>query len=169
MLAFGCAQITGAIKAGGVCTHSAVSVARLASASCCRCCSLVVRRLLSCSSVTSRVTSARVQRLRHRYPPPPAPVATLQFLHGALVLLNAELKLPTGFLQVSLELLVFPLQLPNRLRTLFPTPWWLLPLGQRVWGNTGGTHSTLSGQPQSYRHQRMRIRIILCTLESSSS
>lgn len=62
-----------------------------------------------------------------------AAVSTLQLLQGASVLLNAELELAAGFLQVSLELLVFLLQLPDDLRTLSPTSRRLLSLGQGVW------------------------------------
>lgn len=45
------------------------------------------------------------------------------------MLSNAVLELTTGFLQVSLELLVFLLQLADSLGALLPAP----SLGQRVW------------------------------------
>lgn len=49
------------------------------------------------------------------------------------MLSNAVLELTTGFLQVSLELLVFLLQLADVLGTLLPATSLLHPLGQRVW------------------------------------
>lgn len=49
------------------------------------------------------------------------------------MLSNAVLQLTTGFLQVSLELLVFLLQLADGLGTLLPATSLLHPLAQRVW------------------------------------
>lgn len=54
-------------------------------------------------------------------------------LHGSFVLSNTVLELTTGFLQVSLELLVFLLQLTDNLGALLPATSLLLPLGQRAW------------------------------------
>lgn len=54
-------------------------------------------------------------------------------LHGSFVLSNAVLKLTTGFLQVSLELLVLLLQFTYSLSALLPATSLILPLAQRAW------------------------------------
>lgn len=54
-------------------------------------------------------------------------------LHGSFVLSNAVLELTTGFLQVSLELLVFLLKFTDKLSALLLATSLLLPLGQRAW------------------------------------
>ncbi len=54
-------------------------------------------------------------------------------LHGSFVLSNTLLQVTTGFLQMSLELLVLLLQLTHTLSALPPAPRLLLPLRRRAW------------------------------------
>lgn len=58
---------------------------------------------------------------------------TFQILHDSFVFPNTVLQLTTGFLQVSLKLLVLLLQFSQSLSAFIPASRCLLPLRQRAW------------------------------------